>query len=151
MSQQQPPSKTPDVSHIKNPDITHEESDVNVRAIMGFIGGLFVSILICYLVVSGLYRYFDTRETKHEVPPVSLVKPPAGQMPPEPRLQTIPQQDMKKLREEEDAKLSSYGWVDQSAGVAHIPIEQAMKLVAERGLPVSQMGMEKDEQCNCQL
>src|SRR6185503_4972583 len=95
------PRKTPNVSHIKNPDITHEESDVNVRAILGFIGGLFGALIVTYLVVSGLYRYFDTRETKLEVPPVSRVQRPSGQLPPEPRLQTDPQEDMKKLRAEE--------------------------------------------------
>ena len=145
------PRETPDVSHIKNLDITHEESDVNVRTIMGFMGGLFVSIVVCYLVVSGLYRYLETRETKLEVPPVSLVQRPSGQLPPEPRLQTDPQEDMKKLRAEEDAKLHSYGWVDPQAGIAHIPIEEAMKLIVKKGLPVEQTGLKKDEQCDCQL
>ena len=39
-----------------------------------------------------------------------------------------------RLREEEE--LNSYGWVDQKAGIVHIPIERAMQLIAERGLPV---------------
>ena len=42
---------------------------------------------------------------------------------------------MKELREEEAARLSSYGWVDRPAGVAHIPIDRAMAILAERGLP----------------
>lgn len=39
-------------------------------------------------------------------------------------------------RAQERAQLESYGWVDQAAGVAHIPIERAMALIAEQGLPV---------------
>jgi hypothetical protein len=135
MSRPGHPDETPDVSHIKNPDITHEVSDVNVRAIMWFILGLFASIVITYLVISGLYRYFDTREARLELRPESLVAPQGPRQPPEPRLQLDPQKDMEKLRAEEEAKLKSYGWVDQKAGVAHIPIEQAMKIIAERGLP----------------
>ena len=65
----------------------------------------------------------------------------AGQenrLPPEPRLQTNPRQDMKDLREEEDARLRSYGWVDRNAGVVRIPLDEAMKLTLQRGLPARQ-------------
>jgi hypothetical protein len=46
-----------------------------------------------------------------------------------------PQQDLKAMRSEEDVLLHSYGWLDQRAGIVRIPIERAMKLLAERGLP----------------
>jgi hypothetical protein len=43
----------------------------------------------------------------------------------------------------QENQLNSYGWVDEKAGVAHIPIERAMELTAQRGLPVySQAGVE---------
>jgi hypothetical protein len=41
---------------------------------------------------------------------------------------------------DQEKQLNSYGWVDQKAGVAHIPIDQAMRLIAERGLPVCAQG-----------
>ena len=56
-------------------------------------------------------------------------------MPPEPRLQTNPREDLRELRAKEDELLGSYGWVDKNAGVVRIPIEDAMKLTVERGLP----------------
>jgi hypothetical protein len=56
-------------------------------------------------------------------------------LPPEPRLQTDPRDDMANLRRSEDDVLDSYGWVDRNAGVVRIPIERAMTLVVERGLP----------------
>jgi len=59
-------------------------------------------------------------------------------VPPEPRLQTNPRQDLSDLRAREDQTLSSYGWVDRNAGVVRIPIDQAIKLTLERGLPARQ-------------
>ena len=55
--------------------------------------------------------------------------------PPEPRLQTDPRQDLADMRAKEDEVLGSYGWVDKNAGVVRIPIDAAMKLTLERGLP----------------
>ena len=59
-------------------------------------------------------------------------------MPPEPRLQTNPREDLRALRAREDAVLNSYGWVDKTAGVVRIPIDEAIKLTVQRGLPVRQ-------------
>jgi hypothetical protein len=39
------------------------------------------------------------------------------------------------FRRQEDAVLSGYGWVDKNAGTVRIPIEEAMRLTVERGLP----------------
>ncbi len=36
---------------------------------------------------------------------------------------------LSKLRTEQDSAVTTYGWVDKSKGVAHIPIAQAMELV----------------------
>jgi hypothetical protein len=45
---------------------------------------------------------------------------------------------MARLRAEHEAALRSYGWVDREAGVVRVPIDVAMKLVLEEGLPVRQ-------------
>jgi len=55
---------------------------------------------------------------------------------PEPRLEANERTELNGFRSEEDQKLNTYGWVDQKEGVVHIPIEQAMQIVAQRGLPV---------------
>ncbi|HVS15154.1 MAG TPA: hypothetical protein VMV46_14595 [Thermoanaerobaculia bacterium] len=54
-----------------------------------------------------------------------------------PRLQTAPEQDMRAFRAREAIALHSYGWVDESAGVARIPVERAAELVLEEGLPAT--------------
>jgi hypothetical protein len=55
--------------------------------------------------------------------------------PPEPRLQIDPQQDLAALRQQEQQRLSGYGWVDRERGLARIPVERAMEDIARRGLP----------------
>jgi hypothetical protein len=51
-------------------------------------------------------------------------------------LQEKPTLDITELRKSEKAMLGSYGWVDKEKGVVRIPIEEAISLVAARGLPV---------------
>lgn len=55
-------------------------------------------------------------------------------LPPEPRLQVGPQVDLDRLHARESDQLATFGWVDRDKQIAHMPIEQAMKLLAERGL-----------------
>ena len=66
---------------------------------------------------------------------VAPTRKPRQRLPPEPRLQTNPRQDLSDLRAREDQLLNSYGWVDKNTGVVRIPIERAMQLIVERGLP----------------
>jgi hypothetical protein len=54
---------------------------------------------------------------------------------PSPRLQADPATELSKLKEESLARLNGYGWVDEDAGVAHIPIDRAIDILAESGLP----------------
>ncbi|MEK4031868.1 hypothetical protein WOC76_00110 [Methylocystis sp. IM3] len=53
---------------------------------------------------------------------------------PAPALQPDPAADMARFYSEEMAQLNSTGWIDQSADRAHIPIAQAMRLVAKEGI-----------------
>jgi hypothetical protein len=57
-------------------------------------------------------------------------------VPPEPRLQTNPGEDLKALRAEEDRRLGTYGWIDREQRVLRLPIERAMDQVIRRGVPV---------------
>jgi hypothetical protein len=55
--------------------------------------------------------------------------------PPAPRLQNDEFRDLAALRRAEDSRLATYGWIDRDRGVVRIPIEEAMRIVAERGIP----------------
>ena len=43
-------------------------------------------------------------------------------------------QDLADIRAEDETLLAGYGWVDEQAGVVRIPIEEAMRLIVERGV-----------------
>ena len=120
-----------------NPEVHHEESDVNILAIFGFGGGLVAIAVVVLLVIYVLFGFFDGRE-RATVPAEYPLAAEANKEPPEPRLQEHPREDLSDLRAREDEILSSYGWVDRNAGVVRIPIDAAMKLTLERGLPARQ-------------
>jgi hypothetical protein len=117
-----------------NPEVHHEESDVNIRAIFGFGGGLMAVAFVVLLLIYVLFGFFDGRE-RLTGPAEYPLAAEANKEPPEPRLQTNPREDLAEMRAREDEILTTYGWVDKNAGVVRIPIEVAMKLVLERGLP----------------
>ena len=117
--------------------IHHEESDANIVAVFGFGAGLMVVAAIVLLLMFVLFRYFEGREAARVPPAYPLAISSETRVPPEPRLQTDPREDLREMREKEDAVLGSYGWVDKNAGVVHIPIENAMRLMLERGVLTS--------------
>jgi hypothetical protein len=121
--------------HQVNPEVDHEQSDVNIRAILGFGAALIVVATVVHLLIYVLFGYFDRREGVKVPAEYPLAASQGHHEPPEPRLQTDPRQDLADMRAKEDDVLGSYGWVDKNAGVVRIPIDAAMKLTLERGLP----------------
>jgi hypothetical protein len=133
-----PHSGNPPGGATDNVEVHHEESDVNIAAIFGFGGGLIVVAAVVLLVVYVLFGFFDGRARLGAPAEYPLAVQQGDRLPPEPRLQTNPREDLSELRAREDGILESYGWVDKNAGVVRIPIEVAMKLTLERGLPARQ-------------
>jgi hypothetical protein len=118
-----------------NPEVRHETSDANIVGVFAFGGALIVAAVIIHLVVWVLFRYFDDRAARRETPEFPLAIAQENRLPPEPRLQTNPRQDLADLRAKEDRTLTTYGWVDKNAGVVRIPIDKAIELTLQRGLP----------------
>jgi hypothetical protein len=117
-------------------DVSHEASDVNIRPILAVGGGLLVLGAVVYFVVWLMFGYLNRRDSAASASPVyPLAVGQEDRLPPEPRLQANPRQDLRDLRESEGALLKRYGWVDKNGGVVRIPIDEAMKLVLQRGLP----------------
>ena len=115
------------------PGPQHEESDVNVFAIGRFAFALVAVIAVSVVLLFGFF-HFLVNMTGGERPTASDFSR-NGQLPPQPRLEERPVQELKNFRDAEDKALSSYGWIDQKSGVVHIPIDRAMDLLAQRGLP----------------
>jgi hypothetical protein len=109
-----------------DPVVVHEASDVNVRAVFAFGAALAVSMMFIAFGVWLLLRFFDARERGRSPGEYPLAAAQQTRVPPEPRLQTQPREDLKEFRAREDDTLKTYGWVDRNAGVVRIPIDQAM-------------------------
>jgi hypothetical protein len=121
---------------IDNPEVQHEESDVDIRGIFSFAIGLFVVAAVVHVAVYLMFMYFSNREAAGSASrayPLSIGQ--ENRLPPEPRLQTNPKQDLRDLHAAEDLILNGYRWVDRNAGVVGIPVSEAMKLTLQRGLP----------------
>ena len=151
--------ETPDVSYITNPDVAHEESDVAVRPLLWFVGGLTAFTLITCVAMLLLFMFFQNREESQELAASPLARQGDERLPPEPRLQLAPgwevtTDDGKRqnlsyttdntghvpqpgsewalVNEEWQRELKEYGWADQQAGTARIPVERAIDLYLER-------------------
>jgi hypothetical protein len=123
--------------NLDNPDTTHESSDINVRAIIWFTVVLTAIVLVIDLAMYGFFVVLHKYEVRNDPYVTPLAAPIAARpTPPEPALQTEPWVDLKRFRTEQDAHMTSYGWVDEKTGVARIPIAKAKELLLKRGIPV---------------
>ena len=124
-----------ELPEIERPGVHHEEKDVNVWAVGKFAIALVLICIAALFLLFGLFRYFQAREAALQPPPRGGVNVDARRLPPSPRLQDAPILDLKQMRDAEDQILGSYGWVDRQGGIVRIPIDRAIDLLAQRGLP----------------
>ena len=113
--------------------VSYEKEDANTRLIIRSGIGLALFTLVASALVLFLFRWFGERAMRGDAPPPPMARMDPGRLPPAPRLQTLPTQDLDAARAEEDRTLTTYGWVDEGAGIVHIPIEEAMRRLAARG------------------
>ncbi|MGH7495771.1 MAG: hypothetical protein ACREOO_25725 [bacterium] len=111
----------------------HETSDANVGAITKFGIGLAVLSVLVLVLMLGILKSFEKQKAR-ATPALSPLVSQRLQ-PPGPRLQVQPERDIEHLRAMEDSVLTSYGWVMREANVIRIPIDRAIELTAQRGLP----------------
>ena len=124
-----------DVYH-ENPQVAHEPSDVNVRAITKWgIGlGIFTvaSVFVVWFVFDALASYVGGQSPR----PSPLVDTRVERQPPEPRLQASPRLDVRQMLERENQLGGGFAWTDPERGVARIPVDEAMRLMLQKGFPV---------------
>ena len=111
----------------------YEESDADVPALAKYGIGLAIVSVIVLVLMSWLQNFFTT-QTQRVTPPASPLAT-QRQAPSAPRLQVVPEKDLHEARAVEDSVLHSYGWIIRDSGVVRVPIERAMELTAQRGLP----------------
>lgn len=124
-----------DENNQHNTGTGHEETDVNEWAVGKFAVALALVVVAVLLLLFGLFRYLLSREGG---PPVGRSQVAASEPTkafPQPQLQQSEALDLKAMRAAEDQVLNSYAWIDPEKGVVRIPINRAMDLLAQRGLP----------------
>jgi hypothetical protein len=103
----------------------HEARDVDIRLLALGLAGTLAVLLMGSLLVGVIY------------PGIVVDQRLPGPVPhyPDPQLQTDPARDLRRFVAEEMAELNSSGWIDQAHGIAHIPIDEAMRRIAHDGIP----------------
>jgi hypothetical protein len=112
----------------------HERKDVDVPALFTIVALLALSCIAIFIVVTIMMRYFKAHEPAVTAGRTNIPVTHAREFP-QPRLQVKPGASLAELRAAEESDLNSYGWVDRKAGIARVPINRAMQLLLERGLP----------------
>ena len=135
-------------------EVEFEHEDLGTRGVFAFMVGLAVVGVVIYFIIVGMYSFLDKYE-RSQMSTASPLVTSKGVM-----SRVVTQEDMDKafrdngapmletnertqLRDflmNQENQLNSYGWVNKEKGVAHIPIERAMELVAQRGLPTVPQG-----------
>ena len=111
---------------------TDAQAGPTYRAGLYILGVMFLTAL----VVVPLYRLFGRSETRQQPPPATVVRPDAvAPAPSAPKLLTSEPAALAEFRAQEDELLSSWGWVEKDRGIARMPVDEAMRIVAGRGLP----------------
>lgn len=139
----------------------YEKSDVTETGIFVFLAALAIFVAVCGFLTYGLGKLINAHMDKEDGPTSKWASTvdirSLGNMPNSPEMQQKVAQltekmptprlqadngdgadDLADLHQREDLLLDNYSWIDQSKGTVRIPIERAMELIAQRGLPVAQ-------------
>ena len=111
----------------------YETRDANVRGVFNFLVILGASLVVSALICWGLFRYFSRQQAQ---PASAFPFAETRQMSLGPQLQVNPREDWLKYREQQEQSLETYAWENRTAGTVRVPIEQAMELLVQKGLPV---------------
>jgi hypothetical protein len=114
----------------------YEHTDIDVSIGYTFAAWLFAAFILSLGIVYGVFWLFEGQHAANDVA-VQQFPMAAGQEkePPTPRLQTQPFKDVYLLKEGHTERLNSFGWADKANGIVHIPIDHAIELTLQHGLP----------------
>lgn len=150
MSEDKDNSKQPDTSgeiplqEIRHPETMYDRTDLSARGILYFLIALAITVTLIHIISWSFVRYFARNQLTPAPRNAAIVTPAKEAGPrgspvlqfPAPRLQADPVADLNKFRAAEEQHLNGSGWIDKKSGVAYIPIERAIDMTAQQGLPV---------------
>ena len=120
------------------PGAKYEHTDIDPEVGYKFALWLAVSMVLSFAIVYGTFWYFERRQSAADAAVQKFPQAVDERPEPTPALQKQPFRDITTLRQGEADTLGTYGWVDKDGGVARIPIDRAMDMIIQRGLPVRQ-------------
>ena len=112
-------------------ELGYEATDPPVRTIVYSAFGLAVGTIVVCVMLAWFLRFLIATENPGQRNPLA----PERSVPPAPRVEVHPWEQIHQLRSREDEVLKGYGWLDKSKGLVHIPIDRAMELTLQQGLP----------------
>lgn len=129
-------------------DVSFEATDVKSSPIYKFLTYLGITVIVSFFLSLGIYNgLISYWKSSYDAP--APMREAGPHFPPEPRMQgmpghlTDPQHDMREKVEADTKANNELSWVDKNAGIAQIPVKDAMKLIVEKGLPAVSAPAEK--------
>jgi len=144
MSTEHHPNHTDDPRHD---DVAFEGRDFQAGTIYMYLAALAVAVVISLAATVYILRFTTKVAEQADAPPppikaeLSVKDREERGYPPEPRLQGVPghvndpQEDLRQKLKADNEANSKLEWVDKNAGIVQIPVKDAMKIIAEKGLP----------------
>lgn len=134
-------------------DILHDgrfgekfDDEIHIPSVIWVTVSIAAVTALFFAVSWGLILYFTGERTAKATPPIPVAaEHDERRLPSGPRLQASPEAELNELRREMHEEVHGYGWVDEAAGIVHIPVERAMDLVLEKGLGASVEASEAEE------
>ena len=130
------PSKQPPA----NPNPDWQDRDIRLKGVVYALVAIAAVTLFSFLAMDALFGAYDKKERARaeQASPLASVR----ELPPGPLLQVAPRDELAEHRAVQRTRLESYEWVDPELGIVRIPIDRALSILAEQGLPVRDGGGE---------
>ena len=127
----------------RHSDISFEERDIKAGTIYWYLFALGAATAGALVICIFILHFTSNLAASSDAPPPPSREALSKDYPPEPRLQGVPghqsdpQKDLRQKLKADEAANEKLQWIDKNAGIAQIPVEDAMKIIAEKGLPAA--------------
>jgi hypothetical protein len=111
------------------------DREISLKALATFAVGLVVVCAVSAVAMWYFSNFLGRYLASQDPPPPALAAARELYLPPGPRLQAEPERELTDLLAQEDSVLETYGWVDEAAGIARIPVERAIALAVGEEAP----------------
>jgi hypothetical protein len=124
-----------------NTDVAFESSDIDTRTILAYLFYLAISVAAAFLITVFVFRFLTKMAADSDTPMAPVHRGIGPTVPSGPPLQGVPyspddpQLDLRNKRESDQAANEKFDWVDKQAGIAQIPVDEAMKIIVTKGFP----------------